>query len=366
MNDRNRFIRHLSLVCIGIMIISLLIFYYVIIEGLLLLLESARVRGSFAIFFSRLTTIYYAYRTQFDFLFISGWMLFTLYTIQKFFLYQMACLKYSLSQGKYPQTPMHMLPIIVRMCRRLEGQHKEMLLQQKQAIQAQERKHDIIVYLAHDLKTPLTSIIGYLHVLQDSSLSLKQSTSSYHHIIIDKLERLEQLRGEFIMAVHEEKQDSLCISEVSIRELLQSLCEDFMIEAKQKQCAIILHCEKAWSCPADFHKLIRLFSNLIKNAIAYGEAKHDIEIVVEATQDAISIRVTNKSMQIKKVQIQHIFDKFYRGDEARTSYRSGAGLGLAIAKEIVVQHQGEISASMDNNDVTLQVLLPKAGVNHAA
>jgi two-component system, OmpR family, sensor histidine kinase VanS len=223
---------------------------------------------------------------------------------------------------------------------------------------AERRKNEVVMYLAHDIKTPLTSVIGYLSLLDEAPDMPAKQKEKYVRIALDKASRLEQLVDEFFEITRYNLQTiSLTKKHIDLYYMLVQMTDEFypLLASNGKQ--VVLHAPEDLTVYGDPDKLARVFNNILKNAVAYSEDNSVIEITAGLSGDKVSIVFKNTG-SIPKDKLATIFEKFYRLDDARSSDTGGAGLGLAIAKEIVVQHGGQIYAESDGNCTTFTVELP--------
>ncbi len=223
---------------------------------------------------------------------------------------------------------------------------------------AEQRKNDLIVYLAHDLKTPLTSLIGYLSLLNEIKDMPKNKREKYLQIVLDKSYKLEDLINE-LFDITRFNSETIIIEkeEINLKLMLEQIIDDFYPLLKENKKEIKLNIEEKIFIKADSNKLARVFSNIIKNAINYSTDK-TITIDVLKKNNKITIITSNKGKEIPKEKIEKLFEKFYRADFSRTSKTGGSGLGLAIAKEIVKLHSGNITATSNNGYTKIYVELP--------
>ncbi len=246
---------------------------------------------------------------------------------------------------------------------------------------AEERKNNLVMYLAHDIRTPLTSVIGYLSLLEEVPDMPVEQKAKYVHISLEKANRLEGLIQEFFEITRYNIQEiRLEKEEIDLYYMLVQMIEEFYPLLAEKGNEVILHSKENIKVYGDSIKLARVFNNILKNAIAYSYPSTQIEISVEEREsekangygskekplgasemDAGSVIICfkNQGKTIPKEKLSSIFDKFYRMDEARNSDTGGAGLGLAIAKEIVTLHGGKIFAASESQQIVFQVELPR-------
>lgn len=224
---------------------------------------------------------------------------------------------------------------------------------------AEQRKNDVVMYLAHDMKTPLTSVIGYLSLLDEARDMPAEQKEKYVSITLNKAYRLEQLIDEFFEITRYNLQTiALTKKNIDLYYMLVQMADEFypQLASNGKQAAI--HAPEDLTVFGDPDKLARVFNNILKNAVAYSEDDSVIDITAGLSGEAVSI-VFRSAGSIPQEKLTAIFEKFYRLDDARSSDTGGAGLGLAIAKEIVVQHGGRMYAESDDRYTTFTVELPR-------
>ena len=239
-------------------------------------------------------------------------------------------------------------------------QIKSTMQRHEQAIKEETaRRNDLITYLAHDLKTPLTSVIGYLDLLEEAADMPEAQRQKYIHITLDKALRLEKLINEFFEITRYNLQQIVLDKEaIDLSFMLMQLTDEFYPLLSAHGNTISLHSEDNLTVFGDPIKLARVFNNILKNAISYSYANTPIKVYAGIKEQEIIICIINQGKTLPAEKLQAIFEKFYRMDEARNTNTGGAGLGLAIAKEIVTLHGGNISASSENEMTTFTVTLP--------
>lgn len=232
---------------------------------------------------------------------------------------------------------------------------------ERDAREAEQRKNDLVVYLAHDIRTPLTSVIGYLELLKEAPDLPVEQRAKYLSITLDKAYRLEQLINEFFEITRFNLQSiPLNRENIHLSYMLLQMAEEFYPILTPGGKSVRLDVPEDLSLYGDPDKLARVFNNILKNAAAYSYPDTVIEIRARQERNAVRITFTNQGPQIPEAQLNAIFEKFYRLDSARSSSTGGAGLGLAIAKEIVTAHKGTISASSGPEGTVFTIELPES------
>ena len=145
---------------------------------------------------------------------------------------------------------------------------------------------------------------------------------------------------------------------LNLKLMLEQIIDEFYPLTNEQNKKIIIKCNNNITCYADPDKLSRAFNNVIKNAISYSFENTNIEINAYTENNIINISIKNEGYTIPKEKLESIFEKFYRLDNARNTTTGGAGLGLAIAKEIITLHGGNITAKSQNNITTFTLRLP--------
>ncbi|NLF74895.1 MAG: GHKL domain-containing protein [Chloroflexi bacterium] len=242
---------------------------------------------------------------------------------------------------------------------RLHQVRYDLLRNQQLASEAEQRKNDLIVYLAHDLKTPLTSVIGYLSLLCDERHISEELRRKYLSIALAKAEKLEDLINEFFEITRFSLKDlTLDPARINLTRMIEQIADEFkpLLAPKGLSCSVTA--DQDITISGDASKLERVFDNLIRNAIAYSHENGEIVISGVRNEQGVTIRVRNQGDTIPEHQLKRIFEQFYRLDASRNTASGGAGLGLAIAKEIVELHQGTLTASSENGMIELAISLP--------
>ncbi|MBQ8028496.1 MAG: HAMP domain-containing histidine kinase [Clostridia bacterium] len=230
---------------------------------------------------------------------------------------------------------------------------------QQLAAQAENRKNDLVMYLAHDLKTPLTSIIGYLSLLEECPELTAIQRSKYIGITLDKAYRLEQLISEFFEITRFNK-DSITLenNRIDLGMMLSQIADEFYPMFSEKNLSYKLQLQEKILMYADSDKIARVFDNLLKNAVNYCYEGSEIIIGAKIKDSKVIIRFRNHCDEIPKEKLDRLFDKFFRLDSSRSTLTGGSGLGLAISKQLVELHGGTITAKSTAAHTDFTVILP--------
>ena len=225
--------------------------------------------------------------------------------------------------------------------------------------EAERTKNELITNVAHDLRTPLTSIIGYLELLAGNTQIPQEMQHKYIEIAYSKSRRLEKLIEDlFGFTKLNYGKIAMHIGQLDIVKLLEQLLEEAYPNFEEKNLSYDLQSNvPAKIISADGNLLARLFDNLIGNAIKYGADGKRVLVKIHGEEDTVTVSVTNFGRVIPADELPLLFNKFYRVEQSRSTTTGGTGLGLAIAKEIVDMHGGTIRVASDLNGTVFTVKL---------
>jgi len=228
------------------------------------------------------------------------------------------------------------------------------------AQEAEQKKNDLVVYLAHDLKTPLTSVIGYLTLLTDESEISPELRQKYLSVALDRANRLEELINEFFeIARFNLSNIPLDQGRIDLSLMLEQIVYEFQPMLREKGLTCKLSAPPGLILLCDGNKMRRVFDNLLRNAVNYCYPHTEIVVIASQQSDGIHVQVLNHGAPIRPDKLERLFEQFYRLDSARATQTGGSGLGLAISKEIVEQHGGTITAHCDGELISFEVILPE-------
>lgn len=222
------------------------------------------------------------------------------------------------------------------------------------------RKDDLVTYLAHDLRTPLASVVGYLSLLQEAPELPVEQRAHFTSVALDKAHRLDALIEEFFDITRFDFHDIvLTRGYVDLGLLLAQVADEFypILNEQHKEAQVDIR--EDLTVLVDGDKMARVFNNIMKNAVAYSYEGSTITIEARRQDDGgVRVRFINQGDPIPEAKLKVIFEKFYRLDAARATNRGGAGLGLAIAKEIIAAHGGTVVCESTPEHTIFTIELP--------
>ncbi len=250
---------------------------------------------------------------------------------------------------------------LAQVAKNITYMESEIKLQIEAQVKAEKVKNELVTNVAHDLRTPLTSIIGYIGLVKNKQFSNSEEEAKYLEIAYTKSEKLKILIEDlFELTKLHQQQGKIEKEIISLANLINQLTEEMMPLASEKGIVIesFITATEA-SIRADVPKITRVFENLIENAIKYSDEGEAIYVELKELQKEVNVTVNNRCYNIQQEEVDRFFDRFYRTDKSRSSVVGGSGLGLAIAKNIVELHGGKITAARDADLISFKVRLPK-------
>lgn len=224
----------------------------------------------------------------------------------------------------------------------------------------EKSKDELITNVSHDLRTPLTSIIGYLGLIEDKQYRSEDDILKYTHIAYEKAKQMKNLVEDLFEYTKVQQHGSpINIMKIDLNQLLEQLTASFELEAQHKGIEITSSVKpNPLMIEADPEKLGRVFSNLVANALKYGNGASYIRVTARQERDQVVVKVSNDGTPIPAKSIDHLFERFYRAEGSRSRATGGTGLGLAIVKSIVDLHHGNVQVTSDDNETSFIVTLP--------
>ncbi|MDN4080325.1 HAMP domain-containing sensor histidine kinase [Paenibacillus polymyxa] len=244
---------------------------------------------------------------------------------------------------------------INRMTERLEQQ----IVKEREI---EKSKMELITGISHDLRTPLTSIIGYIELLRTDSYQDKDEYTRFVQNTYNKAIHLKKLLDDLFEYTRLTSVDThLNLRRINLFQLLDQLLFEFEPIAQENGVYIVKDIgDSSIITSVDSDKMARAIDNLLMNALKYSLKPGGICIRLQATPEQITIEVENEGIPLTQDQKEKLFDRFYKVDHSRSSegIQTGAGLGLSIARNIVELHQGTLTLDHTNNTFIFQLNLP--------
>ena len=226
--------------------------------------------------------------------------------------------------------------------------------------QIEQSKDDLITNVSHDIRTPLTSIIGYLGLLKSSELNEDQT--KYIQIAYDKALQMKALAEDLFeyTTLRSSTNNKLVLAPLHVNSMLEQVAAGFELEAEKKNITFnVITRPRDLVIDADATMIVRMLNNLISNALKYGRGATEIDLIAnKVNNEFVELRVENNGEQIPKKSLQKIFDRFYRVESSRNLKTGGTGLGLAITKSIVDLHGGNIKCQSTSELTSFIIQLP--------
>ena len=282
-----------------------------------------------------------------------------LYVVLNWFTRYFALINRGIGDLLEEESEIRLPPEMAATERKLNAVKGELKRRAREAKMAEQRKNDLVMYLAHDIRTPLTSVIGYLSFLSEAPDMPVEQRAKYVNITLDKAYRLEKMVDEFFEIARYNLQELRLQKEpIDLYYMLVQIIDELTPVLAAHGNHIALQADETLTAYGDPDRLARVFNNVLKNAAAYSFANTQIDLCAKSEDGFVTVTCKNQGKTIPPEKLSAIFERFYRLDESRASNTGGAGLGLAIAQEIVALHGGTIAAASENNTVTFTIVLP--------
>ncbi len=232
---------------------------------------------------------------------------------------------------------------------------------------AEKTKSDLITGVSHDLRTPLTSILGFLELIEKDRYHDEVEIRYYVNIAYEKALDLKKLIDDLFEYTRINNGLPLQVQELHITSFIRQLVEEFVPSLEKAGLECRLHVEKdTLNVLADGDRLVRAYENLLSNAIQYGRKGKYIDIEIQSLDGQAIIRIINYGEPIPERDLPFIFDRFYRVEQSRSKETGGTGLGLAITKSIIEVHGGQIAAYSNPYQTTFETILPAVSKNSSS
>ncbi|MBT9031303.1 two-component sensor histidine kinase [Lactobacillus delbrueckii subsp. bulgaricus] len=226
----------------------------------------------------------------------------------------------------------------------------------------EQSKDELITNVSHDIRTPLTSIIGYLGLLKNGAVTSQEDMLKYINIAYDKAEQMKSLANDlFEYTTLKSTKTKLNVTPINIKGMMEQVAAGFELEAEKKGIAFSVKARPDdLIVNADVEKLVRVYNNLISNALKYAAGASRINLVANLiNHEQVELRVENNGEPIPKDKLKKIFDRFYRVESSRNTKTGGTGLGLSIVQGGVELHGGTIRCESNKDWTSFIILLPR-------
>lgn len=279
------------------------------------------------------------------------------YMRQKLLKKQLRTINFALNDGK-PVDTESFVPEIQELERNIENMRERQNKLMKQEEQAQQARNDLITNVSHDLRTPLTSILGYLSYIHEDRYRDEVELRYYTELVYGKARHLHKLIDDLFSYTRLDSVEyQLKKDELDVIELLSQLVAEYDGQATERNMKIVEHFDaKKLIISGDGNQIMCLFENLFSNALRYGEGNKQIDVSAKQEGNMAVVKVTNYGQEISEIDLPYLFERFYKADKNRTT--TGTGLGLAIAKSIVEKHGGLVTAESKHRKTSFIVKLP--------
>lgn len=225
--------------------------------------------------------------------------------------------------------------------------------------EAKQIKDEMISNISHDLRTPLTSLMGYIDLIKAHMHEDLEACEKYVDISQRKCEQLKiQINDLIEYCIVKDKNLTIHTEVVGVKVLIQQLMIDFIPQLEEARMRFEIKCESEVYIDVDVSLMKRLLQNMISNSIFYGKAGKKIMIHIRLKDSKAMIEIKNNGNQIAKEDIPYLFERFYRGEKSRNEHTGGKGMGLAIAKSIAELHKGTITVESDDKETVFLIALP--------
>lgn len=241
---------------------------------------------------------------------------------------------------------------------------KSLQIQKENYLIQEDEVREVLSNISHDIKTPITSIRGYTEGLRDGIANTKEKEIQYLSIILQKTNDLDKLLNELSLYSKVQMKHLLYdYTRMNVKEYFDDCAEEFKIDLENQGFMMVYanYVGEEVAIRGDGAQLSRVMHNIVNNTMKYMDKDKGV-VILSVTEEGenINIKIEDNGSGIRHDELCHIFDRFYRTDKSRNSDTGGSGIGLAIAKEIVQEHKGEIWAtSKEGVGTIIHITIPK-------
>lgn len=270
-------------------------------------------------------------------------------------------LKY-IAQGHYeiriPQTDLGEMDEVVSSINHLVDSTVRAIEEERKI---EKSKDELITNIGHDIRTPLTSVIGYLGLIENQQYHSQEELARYAHVAYRKAQQMQSLVQDlFTYTATRQTTTEISPVQVQVLRFMEQLVADFELSAREKTIDLRLDIRpKNLVASFDVDKMARVFHNLLSNALKYGIGAHYIELLAYQEADYIYFKVKNDGQPLDQSELEDIFQRSYRADQSRSANQPGTGLGLAIVRNIVELHHGRVYAEVEGKETIFTIEIPQ-------
>lgn len=270
-------------------------------------------------------------------------------------------LKY-IAQGHYeiriPQTDLGEMDEVVSSINHLVDSTVKAIEEERKI---EKSKDELITNIGHDIRTPLTSVIGYLGLIENQQYHSQEELARYAHVAYRKAQQMQSLVQDlFTYTATRQTTTEISPVQVQVLRFMEQLVADFELSAREKTIELRLDIRpKNLVASFDVDKMARVFHNLLSNALKYGIGAHYIELLAYQEEDYIYFKVKNDGQPLDQSELEDIFQRSYRADQSRSANQPGTGLGLAIVRNIVELHHGRVYATVEGKETIFTIEIPQ-------
>ena len=275
-------------------------------------------------------------------------------------------LKY-IAQGHYeiriPQTDLGEMDEVVSSINHLVDSTVKAIEEERKI---EKSKDELITNIGHDIRTPLTSVIGYLGLIENQQYHSQEELARYAHVAYRKAQQMQSLVQDlFTYTATRQTTTEIRPVQVQVLRFMEQLVADFELNAREKAIELRLDIRpQNLLASFDVDKMARVFHNLLSNALKYGAGAHYIELLAYQEEDYIYFKVINDGQPLDKTELEDIFQRSYRADQSRSANQPGTGLGLAIVRNIVELHHGRVYATVEGKETIFTIEIPQKSPNN--
>ena len=275
-------------------------------------------------------------------------------------------LKY-IAQGHYeiriPQTDLGEMDEVVSSINHLVDSTVKAIEEERKI---EKSKDELITNIGHDIRTPLTSVIGYLGLIENQQYHSQEELARYAHVAYRKAQQMQSLVQDlFTYTATRQTTTEIRPVQVQVLRFMEQLVADFELNAREKAIELRLDIRpQNLLASFDVDKMARVFHNLLSNALKYGAGAHYIELLAYQEEDYIYFKVKNDGQPLDKTELEDIFQRSYRADQSRSANQPGTGLGLAIVRNIVELHHGRVYATVEGKETIFTIEIPQKSPNN--